>query len=83
FYALNATTGAYIWSYKTGDMVVSSPAVANGIVYVGSYDHLVYAFGPSPSAQIYSIPPSIILLLIMAILLVVGLLAVAIYRRKH
>jgi outer membrane protein assembly factor BamB len=82
-YALNASTGAYMWSYKTGDMVVSSPAVADGIVYVGSYDHLVYAFGPSPSEQIYSIPPSIILLLIMAILLVVGLLAVAIYRRKH
>jgi outer membrane protein assembly factor BamB len=32
-------------------MVVSSPAVANGVVYVGSYDHLVYAFG-SPNSQL-------------------------------
>jgi outer membrane protein assembly factor BamB len=33
------------WSYKTGSTVPSSPAVANGVVYVGSYDHNIYAFG--------------------------------------
>jgi hypothetical protein len=44
-----------VWSYTTDDIVVSSPAVADGIVYVGSYDHLVYAFGSSPSAQTYSV----------------------------
>ena len=42
-YALNAATGAYIWSYKTGGSIDSSPAVANGIVYIGSEDHKVYA----------------------------------------
>ena len=31
------------WSYTTGDDVSSSPAVANGIVYVGSEDGKVYA----------------------------------------
>jgi hypothetical protein len=31
--------------------VVSSPAVANGMVYVGSYDHLVYAFGSSATEK--------------------------------
>jgi outer membrane protein assembly factor BamB len=33
------------WSYTTGGEVWSSPAVANGVVYVGSYDGRVYAFG--------------------------------------
>ena len=35
-YALNASTGAKLWSFTTGDYVDSSPAVANGVVYVGS-----------------------------------------------
>lgn len=46
-YALNASTGAKLWSYATGSNVSSSPAVANGVVYVGSGDHNVYAFGLS------------------------------------
>ncbi|HEY2575635.1 MAG TPA: PQQ-binding-like beta-propeller repeat protein [Streptosporangiaceae bacterium] len=33
------------WSYRTCDSVFSSPAVANGTVYIGSVDHRVYAFG--------------------------------------
>jgi outer membrane protein assembly factor BamB len=45
-YALNAKTGAKLWSYRTGSYVgFSSPAVANGMVYVGSLDGKVYAFG--------------------------------------
>jgi outer membrane protein assembly factor BamB len=44
-YALNARTGANLWSYGTGGQVYSSPAVANGMVYVGSQDGKVYAFG--------------------------------------
>ncbi len=32
------------WSYTTGSGVFSSPAVANGVVYVGSDDSKVYAF---------------------------------------
>ena len=67
-YALNATTGAIIWSYGTGGAVYSSPATANDIVYVGSDDGKVYAFGttqnilpsptPSPSAT-FSPSPSL------------------------
>jgi outer membrane protein assembly factor BamB len=31
------------WSYRTGGYITSSPAVANGMVYVGSEDHNLYA----------------------------------------
>jgi serine/threonine-protein kinase len=44
-YALNAKTGAKLWSYTTANSVESSPAVANGVVYVSSEDNNVYAFG--------------------------------------
>ena len=45
YYALDANTGALLWSYTTGGPVESSPAVANGTVYVGSDDGNLYAFG--------------------------------------
>ena len=35
--------GDLLWSYKTDDYVESSPAVADGVVYVGSFDSHVYA----------------------------------------
>ncbi len=43
-YALDAITGAILWSYSMGDGIDSSPAVVNGVVYIGSYDGKVYAF---------------------------------------
>jgi len=33
-----------LWHGVTGSWVVSSPAVANGVVYVGSADHKLYAY---------------------------------------
>jgi eukaryotic-like serine/threonine-protein kinase len=42
-YALDAATGALRWSYTTGGSVQSSPAVADGTVYIGSEDANVYA----------------------------------------
>jgi outer membrane protein assembly factor BamB len=49
-YALNAKTGASLWSTSIGDSssrwgLFSSPIVVNGVVYVGSEDGNVYAFG--------------------------------------
>jgi outer membrane protein assembly factor BamB len=38
-----------VWSAPTGDDVVSSPAVQNGVVYVGSNDNRLYAFSASGS----------------------------------
>ncbi len=53
-YALNATTGTLLWSYTTGDWVFSSPAVANGVVYVGSRDGNVYALNASTGTLLWS-----------------------------
>jgi outer membrane protein assembly factor BamB len=50
-YALNAHTGALLWSYATGGGVTSRPAIANGVVYIGSYDNKVYAFGLTGGAR--------------------------------
>ena len=45
-YALDASTGAMLWSYQTGNFwVYSSPAVADDVVYVGSNDHLASSGG--------------------------------------
>ena len=53
-YALNASTGAKLWSYATGAGVQSSPAVANGVVYFGSGDDNVYALNASTGAKLWS-----------------------------
>jgi outer membrane protein assembly factor BamB len=52
-YALNASTGAFVWKYATLGYVDSSPAVANGIVYVGSGDDNVYALNAATGALVW------------------------------
>jgi eukaryotic-like serine/threonine-protein kinase len=42
------------WSYATGFYVGSSPAVVNGVVYVGSDDGNVYALNASTGAKLWS-----------------------------
>jgi eukaryotic-like serine/threonine-protein kinase len=44
-YALNAQTGTKLWSYDIGSLVEASPSVANGMMYVGSINGGIYAFG--------------------------------------
>jgi heme/copper-type cytochrome/quinol oxidase subunit 2 len=65
-------------------MIVSSPAVVDGVVYVGSYDHLVYAVGvPSTEAATQNSSSFIVVLLsVVAVLIVVAVLAVWLYRRN-
>jgi eukaryotic-like serine/threonine-protein kinase len=38
-------TCAPVWTATTGARILSSPTVANGMVYVGSSDYNFYAFG--------------------------------------
>jgi outer membrane protein assembly factor BamB len=40
---LTLNVGMPIWNFTTGGYVTSGPAVSNGVVYFGSYDHKVYA----------------------------------------
>jgi outer membrane protein assembly factor BamB len=53
-HALNASTGARLWSFQTGSYVSSSPTVANGMVYIGSQDNKVYALNASTGAKVWS-----------------------------
>ena len=52
-YALNATTGAPLWQLMLGGSM-SSPVVANGVVYVGSYYDNVYALNASTGATLWN-----------------------------
>jgi eukaryotic-like serine/threonine-protein kinase len=38
------------WTFRTGAAVISTPAVANGTVYVGSSDHNLYALDAASGA---------------------------------
>ena len=42
-YALDAASGAVIWSYKAGGQV-ADPVIVNGMLFFGSSDHNLYAF---------------------------------------
>ena len=53
-YALNASTGAKIWNYTTGNAVFSSPAVVGGVVYIGSWDCNVYALNAYTGTKIWN-----------------------------
>ncbi|HID25840.1 MAG TPA: hypothetical protein EYP23_05205 [Thermoplasmata archaeon] len=43
-YCLDAYTGREIWSYEAHDFGCSSPAIADGKLYIGCHDWNVYCF---------------------------------------
>jgi len=45
--------GHVLWQFKTGARIVSSPTVANGVVYIGSDDHSLYALEARKGAQLW------------------------------
>ena len=49
----NVSNGKLVWNYTTGGDVWSSPAVANGTVYVGSDDHNVYALNATTGTKLW------------------------------
>ena len=57
FYALNASTFDKIWTHATGGNIESSPAVANGIVYVGSDDGNLYALNVADGSRAWATKP--------------------------
>ncbi|GEM_PF-339108 len=53
---LGTTTITNVWNFSTGGRVASSPAVANGIVYFGSWDNnRTYAVNASSGALIWNV----------------------------
>jgi outer membrane protein assembly factor BamB len=54
-YALNARTGKTVWSAPVASGITSSPAVANGVVYVGSDDGTLYAFNAETGAELAAV----------------------------
>jgi hypothetical protein len=66
--------------------VVSSPAIVNGVLYVGSYDHMVYAIGTwqnseEPTSLFLANLP--LIFAVAAVVIIVGLSVALLYRRKH
>jgi outer membrane protein assembly factor BamB len=49
----NAARLGKLWSYQTGGMIASQPAVVNGIVYVGSWDGYEYALNATTGALLW------------------------------
>src|SRR5215475_11969919 len=41
------------WKFKTQAAVISSPAVADGVIYFGSSDHSVYAVNAKTGEQVW------------------------------
>ncbi len=58
-YALDAYTGTKLWSYTTAGVVRSTPAVANGMVYVGSFDKMYMRLMPLPEPSSGASRPAI------------------------
>ena len=71
------SNGLLKWNFTTGSVVESSPAVANGVVYVGSEDNNVYAIGNAAAATSQGTPSFEVTLAL------VGLVIVAYVVRKR
>lgn len=52
--AYSARTGRLQWKAELADYATSSPAVANGLVYVGSFDHRLYAISTKSGAEVWT-----------------------------
>ena len=81
-YALNKADGNEIWSYPTGGAMYSSPAMANGVLYIGSMDSHVYAFGTAATQPGLNIPLTYIIAAIAAIIIAAIVVALLLRRKK-
>ena len=50
-YAIDYSSRKIIWQYKTDGWVDSSPAIADGVLYIGSNDGYIYAFANASLAS--------------------------------
>jgi polyvinyl alcohol dehydrogenase (cytochrome) len=55
-YAMDARTGAILWSFASGGSVVDGPSISDGVVYWGSgYSHIPPG---KPNNQLYAFAPT-------------------------
>ena len=54
-FALDIKTGQRKWVFQTGGKVYSTPAVANGIVVVGSSDNFIYAVNSKTGKELWKV----------------------------
>jgi eukaryotic-like serine/threonine-protein kinase len=52
-YAVDGSSGALKWKFKTGDVVHASPAIADGKVYIGSWDSNFYALDAATGKEVW------------------------------
>ncbi len=50
----NMSNGKLTWRLTTGGYILSSPAVANAVVYVGSYDNNTYALNATTGVKLWN-----------------------------
>jgi len=53
-YALNETSGKLIWSFVASTYIFSSPAVSDGMVFIGGYPSSFYALNETTGALIWT-----------------------------
>jgi len=53
-YAVDATSGAGVWSFKTSEKIWATPIVDEGVVYVGSFDKKFYALSAADGRQLWN-----------------------------
>lgn len=52
YYKTEENNGTLLWTFETGEMIDSSPAIAsNGTIYIGSNDNKLYALNPNGSKK--------------------------------
>jgi outer membrane protein assembly factor BamB len=52
--AFRVRTGSPAWTGQMADYATSSPAYENGLFFVGSFDHRLYAFGAHHGAEVWT-----------------------------
>ena len=57
-YALNTSTGAFLWRYQTAGQIWASPVVANNVLIIGSFDKNIYALNATTGEFLWKAPAS-------------------------
>lgn len=82
-YALNTTTGSQIWNLTTQNQINSSPAIFNGVVYIGSQDGNFYAIGEPSQAGLPISAQTLLIIVSVFVIFVVVVIAVLKYRKNR